>query len=114
MEHKAISIRAFIGAKDFELSRGFYRDLGFQESVITPEMSYFQTQGLGFYLQNFLAPFVVISQRALKVIQRSQSCYLIIALTTGSISFLEPIALRCNPSAVMASISRPGVVYPLI
>lgn len=55
MEHKAISIRAFIGAKDFELSRSFYHDLGFQESVITPGMSYFQTGGLGFYLQNYYA-----------------------------------------------------------
>ena len=31
MEHKAKSIRPFIGAKDFELSRQFYRDLGFTE-----------------------------------------------------------------------------------
>jgi len=55
MKHKAISIRAFIGAKDFELSRNFYRDLGFQESVITSGMSYFQIGGLGFYLQNYYA-----------------------------------------------------------
>src|SRR5579864_501503 len=51
MEHSAISIRPFIGAKDFELSRSFYRDLGFQESVLTPTMSLFKTQQLGFYLQ---------------------------------------------------------------
>lgn len=53
MEHKAKSIRAFIGAKNFDLSRGFYRDLGFLETVITPAMSYFQTAALGFYLQDF-------------------------------------------------------------
>jgi catechol 2,3-dioxygenase-like lactoylglutathione lyase family enzyme len=52
MEHKAVSIRPFIGAKDFELSRSFYRDLGFQEHVLTPDMSLFQTEGIGFYLQN--------------------------------------------------------------
>lgn len=52
MEQKAISIRPFIGAKNFELSRSFYRDLGFQESILNPDMSYFKTEGLGFYLQN--------------------------------------------------------------
>ena len=52
MEHKAKSIRPFIGAKDFELSRNFYLDLGFEESVLNPTMSYFKTDGLGFYLQD--------------------------------------------------------------
>jgi len=52
MEHDAISIRPFIGAKNFELSRSFYRDLGFQESVLTPAMSLFKTGQLGFYLQD--------------------------------------------------------------
>jgi hypothetical protein len=52
MEHKAISIRPFIGAKNFELSRNFYRDLGFKESILSSDMSYFRTEGLGFYLQD--------------------------------------------------------------
>jgi hypothetical protein len=52
MVHKAISIRPFIGAKNFDLSRNFYRDLGFTESVIDNNMSFFKTEGLGFYLQN--------------------------------------------------------------
>jgi hypothetical protein len=52
MEHKARSIRPFIGAKDYNLSRSFYRDLRFSESVLTNEMSYFNTEGIGFYLQN--------------------------------------------------------------
>jgi catechol 2,3-dioxygenase-like lactoylglutathione lyase family enzyme len=52
MEHKAKSIRPFIGAKNYDISRRFYRDLGFQESIISPNMSYFQTDGFGFYLQN--------------------------------------------------------------
>lgn len=51
MEHKAKSIRPFIGAKDFELSRHFYRDLGFKETVLSPQMSLFSTNGMGFYLQ---------------------------------------------------------------
>lgn len=52
MEHKALSIRPFIGAKNFQLSRNFYRDLGFIESILSPNMSYFKTYGLGFYLQD--------------------------------------------------------------
>ncbi|RZM21361.1 MAG: glyoxalase [Pedobacter sp.] len=52
MENKSISIRPFIGAKDFELSRRFYKDLGFQEVVISAKMSLFKTQEVGFYLQD--------------------------------------------------------------
>jgi catechol 2,3-dioxygenase-like lactoylglutathione lyase family enzyme len=52
MEQKVISIRPFIGAKDFEVSRSFYRDLGFQESVLAHNLSVFKIQGLGFYLQD--------------------------------------------------------------
>ncbi len=53
MKHQAKSIRAFIGAKDFEVSRNFYKDLGFEESVISKNMSYFKvTETLGFYLQD--------------------------------------------------------------
>lgn len=52
MEHKAKSIRPFIGAKDFKLSRNFYRDLGFQEKILAPDMSLFKTGELGFYLQD--------------------------------------------------------------
>jgi len=52
MKQKAISIRPFIGAEDFEISRSFYRDLGFQETILFPNMSVFKTEGLAFYLQD--------------------------------------------------------------
>jgi len=52
MEHKARSIRPFVGAKDFQLSRNFYKDLGFQESILGHNMSLFKTEGIGFYLQD--------------------------------------------------------------
>ena len=52
MEHRARSIRPFIGAKHYEVSRSFYRDLGFEEVVLFPNMSYFKTEGFGFYLQD--------------------------------------------------------------
>ena len=52
MEHNALSIRPFIGAKDYALSRSFYRDLGFEEIVVAPNMCYFKSKGFGFYLQD--------------------------------------------------------------
>ncbi|ASU32047.1 VOC family protein [Mucilaginibacter xinganensis] len=52
MEPSAISIRPFIGAKNFNRSRGFYSDLGFRETILSPALSLFQTDQLGFYLQD--------------------------------------------------------------
>jgi catechol 2,3-dioxygenase-like lactoylglutathione lyase family enzyme len=52
MEQKTLSIRPFIGAKDFNLSREFYRDLGFEETRLGHEMSVFKSCNLAFYLQN--------------------------------------------------------------
>jgi hypothetical protein len=52
MNQKAISIRPFIGAKDFETSRNFYRDLGFWESILSHNMSVFTTDQIAFYLQD--------------------------------------------------------------
>ena len=52
MESKVKSIRTFIGAKNYQISRDFYHDIGFQEVVLSPDMSYFSMEGLGFYLQN--------------------------------------------------------------
>ena len=53
MKHQANSIRTFLGSKDFEISRSFYKDLGFKESIISKNMSYFKIfETLGFYLQD--------------------------------------------------------------
>jgi hypothetical protein len=52
MKHKAKSIRPFIGSKDFGISRRFYQDLGFTEIILGPNFSYFETKGIGFYLQD--------------------------------------------------------------
>lgn len=52
MENTIKSIRPFIGAKEFELSRSFYRDLGFTETVLSSNMSVFKTGDFAFYLQD--------------------------------------------------------------
>jgi len=55
MKQKAIAIRPFIGAKNFEESRSFYLDLGFIETGLGPDLSLFQWGELGFYLQKYYA-----------------------------------------------------------
>lgn len=52
MQSKSISIRPFLGAKNFEISRQFYADLGFSEVKLSAGFSYFSTSNLGFYLQD--------------------------------------------------------------
>lgn len=53
MNYNTKSIRAFIGAINFDESRHFYMELGFEESMISKDMSYFRiSPELGFYLQN--------------------------------------------------------------
>lgn len=53
MQHNGISIRPFIGSKDFNISRRFYSDLGFKEVVISHDMSLFESGKLSFYLQAY-------------------------------------------------------------
>ena len=55
MQHKIKSIRPFIGAKDFEISRSFYRDLGFEETVLEANFSVFKSDETAFYLQGYYA-----------------------------------------------------------
>ena len=46
------SVRTFIGAKNFEESKAFYKALDFVEVPLPPQMSYFKVNNnLGFYLQ---------------------------------------------------------------
>ena len=52
MERHAKSIRPFIGAKNYTISRQFYKDLGFEENMLSYNMSYFHTKEIGFYLQD--------------------------------------------------------------
>jgi catechol 2,3-dioxygenase-like lactoylglutathione lyase family enzyme len=51
MNDSAISIRPFIGAKNYDISRNFYKDLGFREKELFPNMCLFYTDRIAFYLQ---------------------------------------------------------------
>ena len=53
MTPTAKSVKAFIGSKDYNESRQFYNDLGFEEVILSKNMSLFKiTPHLGFYLQD--------------------------------------------------------------
>ncbi|WP_242693079.1 glyoxalase [Sabulibacter ruber] len=47
------SIRTFIGSVNFQISQSFYKDLGFEERIISEKMSLFITNGISFYLQDY-------------------------------------------------------------
>ena len=51
----AINLRAFVPAKDFNLSKSFYLDLGFEIFYEDAELAVFNVgnTGVGFFLQNF-------------------------------------------------------------
>lgn len=48
-----VEIKAYVPAKDFELSRQFYRDLGFTEELLSDDMAYFHAGRCSFLLQRF-------------------------------------------------------------
>ncbi|SMP27663.1 glyoxalase [Chryseobacterium profundimaris] len=52
MNQNPKSIRPFVGSKNFETSRNFYKDLGFEEVVLEPKLSLFQWKEVAFYLQD--------------------------------------------------------------
>jgi len=53
MNYSARSIRTFIGAKNYNLSIQFYKELGYEHVLIGEKLSYFRIQeNIGFYLQD--------------------------------------------------------------
>lgn len=52
MKQTARSIRPFLGAKNYQVSRQFYADLGFEETILSPVLSLFRKDEIGFYLQD--------------------------------------------------------------
>ena len=50
---KTIELKAFVPAKDFELSKQFYQDVGFTLASVSHGVAYFHHGSVGFLLQNF-------------------------------------------------------------
>ncbi len=75
MKHKSLSLRPFIGAKDFEISRRFYSDLGFKETVISPDMSVFEIEKLAFYLQDYYVKDWINNSMLFLEVDNVDNCY---------------------------------------
>lgn len=52
----SIEIKAFVPAKDFELSKQFYQDMGFTMASDEGGIAYFHHQNCSFLLQDFYHP----------------------------------------------------------
>jgi uncharacterized glyoxalase superfamily protein PhnB len=52
---KVLDLKAFVPARDFDLSRRFYADLGFTENWHNDQVAEFDAGGFRFLLQNFYA-----------------------------------------------------------
>lgn len=50
---RAVEIKAFVPAKDFELSKRFYEDLGFMKASDSEGIAYFHHGEVSFLLQDF-------------------------------------------------------------
>jgi uncharacterized glyoxalase superfamily protein PhnB len=48
-----LDLKAFVPARDFALSRSFYRDLGFREKWANEQVAEFEAGGFRFLLQNY-------------------------------------------------------------
>ena len=46
-------IRAFVPAKEFDIERSFYREIGFEERTYDDSLSVFSQGEFSFYLQNY-------------------------------------------------------------
>ena len=53
---KALEIKAFVPARDYELSRRFYADVGFEETSEFEGVACFVLDGCSFLLQHFYEP----------------------------------------------------------
>jgi catechol 2,3-dioxygenase-like lactoylglutathione lyase family enzyme len=52
MNQNFVSIRPFVGATDFQNSKDFYTDLGFEKIELSQNLCLFKMGSLGFYLQD--------------------------------------------------------------
>jgi len=56
MNMQTVEIKAFVPARDFELSKQFYRDLGFEITWSDGDLAYLHAGGASFLLQKFHVP----------------------------------------------------------
>jgi len=75
MNFNAASIRGFIGAKNYQESRSFYKALGFQELVVGEDMCLFKVnKRLSFYLQDYYVKDWVDNSMLLLEVDNIEQC----------------------------------------
>ncbi len=80
MNYQIKNIRTFIGAKNYEISKAFYRDLDFIESVISPKMSLFTvSDNLSFYLQDYYVKKWIDNSMVFLEVDDVEQCYATLA-----------------------------------
>lgn len=52
-ELKALEMKAFLPAKDFDVSKKFYQDLGFEVSMMGDALAFVRRDSTAFFLQDF-------------------------------------------------------------
>ncbi len=76
MNYQAKNIRPFIGAKDYELSRAFYKALDFEEVIISAKMSLFKVnEQLSFYLQDYYVKDWINNSMVFIEVENVDQCY---------------------------------------
>lgn len=75
MENQFVSIRPFIGCKDFATTSAFYRDAGFEEVRLGENMSLFRIGKVGFYLQDYYAKDWVDNTMVFVEVEDVAACY---------------------------------------
>jgi uncharacterized glyoxalase superfamily protein PhnB len=53
---RSIEVKAFVPARDFELSKRFYQDMGFEVAWSDDDLAYLQHDNSAFLLQHFYEP----------------------------------------------------------
>lgn len=70
------SIRTFIGARDYQQSKTFYQELGFDFVDIGEDMAYFRVNDqLGFYLQDYYVKAWVNNSMAFLEVEDIDACW---------------------------------------
>ncbi len=70
------SIRTFIGAKDYNISRAFYAELGWKETILSETMSVFRIDDRhSFYLQKYYVRKWVDNTMVFLEVDDVESCY---------------------------------------
>lgn len=79
MLSQSSSIRTFIGALDYQASRSFYQELGFEEFVVSEKMIYYQVNAqLGFYLQDYYVKDWINNSMIFLEVNNVEDCFEII------------------------------------